>query len=260
MLKPPRSAFESGFCFTSHTKGQGAAYLINPHLPFFSNSKQTWVYAVVSDGRINRISYLPKKKSISRLTLIQLFVTKIVSVVLDRMFDWFDVGRPLFVIYYNCPNNKGVNMTEFKKILFPVDLSETSPKLVPHVKKMAEKFDSEIHIVFVARLFGYFTGIYVPHPSISQFEKEVVEGAEKKLYEFKDEYFADNSNVQATVLLGDAAEKILDYSKDKGIDLLIMGTHGRKGLDKIVFGSVAERVIKAAEVPILIINPHKALK
>ena len=151
-------------------------------------------------------------------------------------------------------------MTEFKKILFPVDLSERSPKFVPHVKKMAEKFDSEIHILFVARSLDHFTGMYVPLLSVTQFEKEIIGGAEKKLAEFKDKYFADSLNVISTVLSGDASEEILNYIKDKKIDLLIMGTHGRKGLDKIVFGSVAEKAIKAAPVPVLIINPDRTLK
>lgn len=66
---------------------------------------------------------------------------------------------------------------KFNKILLPVDLSESSPKIVSFVASMAEKFGSKIHILFVARVFQYFKGIYVPHPSIDQFENEIVEGA-----------------------------------------------------------------------------------
>ena len=53
---------------------------------------------------------------------------------------------------------------KFNKILLPVDLSESSPKIVPYVASMAEKFGSKIHILFVARVFQYFKGIYIPHP------------------------------------------------------------------------------------------------
>ena len=148
-------------------------------------------------------------------------------------------------------------MKEFKKILFPVDLSESSPKIVPFVTTMAQKFESEIHLLFVARVFDYFSGIYVPHPSINKFESEIVEGAEKRLNEFTEENFKDLPNTKATVVSGDISEEILKYIQSKGIDLLVMGTHGRKGLEKVVFGSVAERVAKASPVPVLLVNPHK---
>ena len=142
-----------------------------------------------------------------------------------------------------------------KKILFPVDLSEVSPKIAPYVKEMASKFGSEVHLVFVARVLQHFTSIYVPHPSVSNFEAEVVQGAEKKLKEFVDEHFQDVSP-KAKVILGDAAEEILNYVRSEGVDLVIMGTHGRKGLEKIVFGSVAERVLHKSPVPVLTINPY----
>ena len=148
-------------------------------------------------------------------------------------------------------------MKEFKKILFPVDLSESSPKLVPYVTTMAEKFGAEIHLLFVARVFQYFSGIYVPHPSINKFEDEIVEGAKKRLKEFTEEYFSDFPETKAEVVPGDISEEILKYTGSKGIDLLILGTHGRKGLEKVVFGSVAERVAKTSPVPVLLVNPYK---
>ena len=148
-------------------------------------------------------------------------------------------------------------MKEFKKILFPVDLSESSPKIVPYVRTMAEKFGAEVHLLFVSRVFEYFSGIYVPHPSINKFEDEVQKGATKKLKEFKEEYFSDLPDTKAEVAPGDISEEILKYIQTKEIDLLILGTHGRKGLEKVVFGSVAERVSKASPVPVLLVNPYK---
>jgi len=148
-------------------------------------------------------------------------------------------------------------MKEFKKILFPVDLSESSVKIVPYVQTVGEKFSSQIHLFFAARVFEYFTSIYVPHPSINQFEKEIMEGAEKRLYEFVDENFSDFPGTKTAVVPGDAAEKIIEYIGDQKIDLVIMGTHGRKGMDKIIFGSVAERVVKTSPVPVMVVNPYR---
>lgn len=148
-------------------------------------------------------------------------------------------------------------MKEFKRILFPVDLSESSTNIVPYVQTVAKKFECQIHILFAARVFEYFTSIYVPHPSINKFEKEIIAGAEKRLYEFLDEHFSDFPNAKIAVVAGDASEEILNYTNDNQIDLVIMGTHGRKGMDKIIFGSVAERVVKTSPVPVMVVNPHK---
>jgi nucleotide-binding universal stress UspA family protein len=146
---------------------------------------------------------------------------------------------------------------KFKNILFPVDLSETSPKIVPFVSSIADKFDSVTHILFVARIFQHFSSIYVPHPSITIFENEIFEGAQKSLMEFCEEHFKNTDRVKTIVVKGDPAEEILNYINKEDIDLLIMGTHGRKGLDKVIFGSVAEKVSKAAPVPMMLVNPYK---
>lgn len=148
-------------------------------------------------------------------------------------------------------------MHDFKKILFPVDLSESSAKIVPFVKSLASRYDARLHLLFVARVFDYFTSMYVPHPSVSQFEKEVIEGAEKRLYEFADESFKDLPGAKTQVVAGDPSEEILNYIGAHGIDLVVMGTHGRKGIDKVIFGSVAERVVKSSPVPVMVVNPFK---
>jgi nucleotide-binding universal stress UspA family protein len=148
-------------------------------------------------------------------------------------------------------------MIEFKRILFPVDLSESSDKMIPYVQAVAKKFDSKIYILFAARVFEYFSSMYVPYPSISRFENEVIAGAEKRLYEFVDEHFGEYANTRAVVMAGDASEEIINYIEEHHIDLVIMGTHGRKGMDKILFGSVAERVLKTSPVPVMVVNPYK---
>jgi nucleotide-binding universal stress UspA family protein len=146
-------------------------------------------------------------------------------------------------------------MKEFKRILFPVDLSPASAKIVPFLQSLAAKYNARIHLIFVARVFDYFTSMYVPHPSVSQFEKEVLEGAEKRLYEFADENFKEFPGTKTQVVAGDPSEEILKYINAHEIDLVVMGTHGRKGIDKVIFGSVAERVVKSSPVPVMVANP-----
>jgi nucleotide-binding universal stress UspA family protein len=151
----------------------------------------------------------------------------------------------------------GLDMKKFNRVLFPVDLSESSDKIVPYVQAVAEQFGSQIHILFAARVFDHFTSIYVPHPSINKFEKELIEGAEKRLYEFVDQHFKEFPHTKTAVVAGDPSEEIINYINEHEVDLVIMGTHGRKGMDKIIFGSVAERVVKLAPVPVMVVNPYK---
>jgi nucleotide-binding universal stress UspA family protein len=147
-------------------------------------------------------------------------------------------------------------MKAFKTILFPVDLSEISPKIASVVSMMGQTFDAEIHLLFVARVFEYLTSIYVPHPSIDNFHKEIMDGAQKRLAEFRDEHFKGIEKVHWTVRGGDIAEEIIAYAKEVQADLLILGTHGRKGIDRVVFGSVADRVAKMSPTPVLLVNPY----
>jgi len=151
-------------------------------------------------------------------------------------------------------------MITFRNILFPVDLSPASPKIVPYVKTMAEKFGSDIYLLFVARNLKYFADMYVPDPSILTFEREILEGSVKRLNEFKEKYFQNKHTVHVKVVSGDPAGEILYYISNQDVDMVIMGTHGRKGLDKIVFGSVADRIVKASIVPVFLVNPYRETK
>ena len=147
-------------------------------------------------------------------------------------------------------------METFAKILVPVDLSDASPLMVPYVKAMSTRFSASIHLLFVARILDYFSAVYVPSESINHFEKEIMEGAWRRLEEFRDQYFVNDADVRYEVVAGDTAEQIIAHAQNRAMDLIIIGTHGRKGLDRIVFGSVAQRVCRRAGIPVLLVNPY----
>jgi len=146
---------------------------------------------------------------------------------------------------------------KIEKILFPLDFSEVSPKIVPWVKHMAEKFDAEVHLLYVVRRMDHLGGFYVEEVSIKKFEKEILEGVERSISEFAEEHFSKYTNIKTKFVVGDAPDEIVNYAKTEGVNLIIMGTHGRKGLDRLFFGSVAEKVIKTSSVPVLSINPYR---
>jgi nucleotide-binding universal stress UspA family protein len=146
-------------------------------------------------------------------------------------------------------------MMESRKILFPVDLTGFSAKIIPRVLLIAKKFDAEIHLVFVAGTFEQYSTFFVPHPSLNEFEEENVLRAQRKLGEFADEHFSDYPQTKAIVLRGDPVEEINKYVDAAGIDMIIVASHGRRGFEKVVFGSIADAIISSASVPVLCIKP-----
>ena len=80
-------------------------------------------------------------------------------------------------------------------------------------------------------------------------------GAEQGMADFVEENFK-GVEAEGRVVVGYAAEEILKTAVKENCDLIVMGTHGRKGIDRILFGSVAEKVVKRSSVPVLTIRPH----
>lgn len=150
-------------------------------------------------------------------------------------------------------------MKELKNILVPIDFSEPSLVLIPYAKYLVNKLGARIHLLYVVRSLSYMAGFYIPHPSIEKFEEEIIEGAKKVMEKLVEEHFQDIP-VKTYILIGDAASEIIKFSEENDIDLILMGTHGRKGLDKTIFGSVAECVVKGASCPVLTVNPHRVEK
>ncbi len=70
-------------------------------------------------------------------------------------------------------------MKEFKQILFPIDFSESSPKILPYVLTLSKTFGSTVHLLYVVRDLKYLANFHVPHPSLIQIEEEIAESSQK---------------------------------------------------------------------------------
>ncbi|MDR3319583.1 MAG: universal stress protein [Desulfovibrio sp.] len=145
-------------------------------------------------------------------------------------------------------------MTEIKKILCAVDLSEHSKAVAEYATLLATTHKAKVIVVYTAPSLSQYVGFHVPPNTIENFVGEIVTGAEKSMEDFVAEHFAGVDST-SHVLVGYAAEEILNRARDEGVDIIVMGTHGRKGIDRILFGSVAEKVVKNAGMPVLTIRP-----
>jgi nucleotide-binding universal stress UspA family protein len=153
-------------------------------------------------------------------------------------------------------------MQEIKTILTPVDFSDNTEKIVRSAAYMAGTFKAKLHLVFVVQNFENYSGFFVPPISMPNLKEEFFCAAEEQIDQFINrhkamlEEFAVTS-VQREVLSGDIGEEILNYAAEICCNLIVMGTHGYKGLDRVLFGSVADKVVKNSCCPVMTINPYR---
>lgn len=150
---------------------------------------------------------------------------------------------------------------QIKNVVTPVDFSDNSKLIAESAVFMAGSFKAALVLLFVVQKFEDYSGFFVPQMSIPDFEQDLFTQAEDKMAAFAKELesFSEGkgvSEVIGKVLVGDVAEQIVDFSGEQEGGLIAMGTHGYKGLEKIMFGSVADKVVKSATCPVLTINPY----
>jgi nucleotide-binding universal stress UspA family protein len=148
-----------------------------------------------------------------------------------------------------------------KKVITPIDFSDNSKLIAESAAYLAGKFGASLHLVFIVQNFEDYSGFFVPQMSMPNLEQDLIEGAEERMSSFcaEQEVFFKNAGVTEIthhVFLGDVAEQIVEFAAKNNGDLIVMGTHGYKGLEKIMFGSVADKVVRSAPCPVMTINPY----
>ena len=146
----------------------------------------------------------------------------------------------------------------YQKVMVPLDGSELAECLLPHVEAIA-KGCSVQNVLFVSVVDPHpFSRTYGEHPSETT-EKDVVQGHVEAIKEYLDKIVSQADyggvNVQSEVLLErDAAESLADYATKNGVDLIIIATHGRSGVSRWAWGSIADRILHSACVPVLMVR------
>jgi len=138
----------------------------------------------------------------------------------------------------------------YDHILFPTDGSEPAESALEYALQIASEHEATIHILNVAD-----TG----RDSITAIRGEVIDVLEnegQRIVEEAAQHARDDGvPVVSAVHQGDPHKTIIDYSQRSSIDCIVMPTHGRRGIHRILLGSVTERVINTAEVPVVAVNP-----
>jgi len=143
----------------------------------------------------------------------------------------------------------------FGKILVPVDFSEYTDDILRCAAEIARKFGSSVHLLHVIPNMDYFTPYesFMAAENMVEVQKSIEGEVEKDLQEVADKL----TDVPLTKIVrtGVAWAEVTDYVRTEGIELVVMGTHGRGGIEHILIGSVAEKVIRKSPCPVLTIRP-----
>lgn len=148
--------------------------------------------------------------------------------------------------------HEGVPLSpDFETVLVPTDGSDSATVAADHGITFAEATGAAVHVVHAVDLtplsgnFGSTEVLTALEEAGQRAVDDVIDRAED----------ADLRSVEASILSGTPARAILDYAEDGDVDLIVMGTHGRTGLERYFLGSVTEKIVRVANVPVLTVSP-----
>ena len=144
----------------------------------------------------------------------------------------------------------------YKMILVPLDGSELAEKVLPHVTALAKAFGAEPTLVSVVEFSLGVAGAKLEAIPAVAAESKAALKAEAMLYLQKTQQTLKVAGVNAAVAVldGDVASEIITFAEQKGFDLIAMATHGRSGIGRFIMGSIAEKVVRSAIKPVLLIR------
>ncbi len=155
-----------------------------------------------------------------------------------------------------CAPPTDVRMVRFERILCPTDFSPLSLKAGNFARSIAENYKATLHLLHVVDdAFQYWSALG-PHtlPVVPDVQ-EILAAARQQMDRWKADLCGDSPQAVVTdVRSGQPFLEIIRYARDRSIDLIVLGTHGRSGLSHVLLGSVTERVVRKAPCPVLTVR------
>lgn len=145
-------------------------------------------------------------------------------------------------------------MKTIKKILYATDFSESSVPACDYALTLAKLAGASLHVLHVIGELTEKKRARIPPEAFTLFEKEVEANVVKEMEEFCKEKFDGEVGYVTETVIGIPFEVIIGKAESVGADLIVMGTHGRTGLEHVIVGSTAERVVRRSAIPVLTVR------
>ncbi|MEY2396270.1 MAG: hypothetical protein QOF94_2615 [Acidobacteriaceae bacterium] len=143
---------------------------------------------------------------------------------------------------------------EFKRILCPTDFSEFSDMAFRYALSLAHHSRAKLFVQHVVELWRHPEAAFAPAHYYEEFLGHLLHNGEEELRKFVKSNADNGIQPERVVGQGVAADSILALAEAQKVDLIVMGTHGRRGFDRLMVGSVTERVLRKASYPVLAVH------
>jgi len=144
----------------------------------------------------------------------------------------------------------------YKKVLLPLDGSKLAECVLPHVRSLAAGgLIREIILLNIVEIPSAWIAQGIDLMAVRKFQ---VDNAQKYLADVQSQVSFEGVKIKTEVMEGETAHVIAEYAKKNGVNLIIIATHGYTGVKRLMFGSVALRVLHNAHVPVLLVRPESS--
>jgi len=151
---------------------------------------------------------------------------------------------------------------KIKLVLCPIDFSEFSVGAYQHALSVAEHYEANLVAQHVVELWRHPSFDFAASAGLYEESSQALrESGKEQLQEFVKKHTHDEIQPELVVQVGVAADSILSFAQVKKADVIVMGTHGRRGFDRLMLGSVTDRVMRRAPCPVLVASkpPHSSV-
>jgi nucleotide-binding universal stress UspA family protein len=146
---------------------------------------------------------------------------------------------------------------QIHSLLLPTDFSDCANYALSYTASLARTFGAKIVCVHVLEpivpTVGY-TGMTEPLP-LADISEQLEDSAERELPKIADCEECAGLDIEEVIVHGEAASEIVRVARERAVDLIVISSHGRTGLGRILFGSTAEAVVRHASCPVLVVKP-----
>lgn len=143
-----------------------------------------------------------------------------------------------------------------RSILVPIDFSQHSKNALKFAVPLAERFDASLHLVYVVEPTIYPADLGFGQVVLPGVEEELRDKGEDELQALIKREIGRRVKATATVRTGNPHQEILREADEKGVDMIVVATHGHTGVEHMLFGSTADRIVRRSKVPVLTIRPE----